>query len=170
MFDYGNANEAQREAINSTNGLVLITAGPGTGKTFTLVKRAVYLIQECGVKPEQIMMATFTEKAAKELITRITNELAKRDVSVNVNEMYIGTFHSLCLRILKEHLEYTRLRRNYRLLDAFDQQYMVFQNIHRFRSIPQIEITLPNGGAWKQAAAICNYVNNLSEELVTPEE
>ena len=105
MFDYGNANEAQREAIDSTNGLVLITAGPGTGKTFTLVKRAVYLIQECGVKPEQIMMATFTEKAAKELITRITNELAKRDISVNVNEMYIGTFHSLCLRIIKEHLE-----------------------------------------------------------------
>ena len=96
MFDYGNANEAQREAINSTEGLVLITAGPGTGKTFTLVKRAVYLIQECGVKPEQIFMATFTEKAAKEIITRITNELAERNISVNVNDMYVGTFHSLC--------------------------------------------------------------------------
>lgn len=61
MFNYGNANEAQKEAISATDGLVLITAGPGTGKTFTLVKRAVYLIQECGIKPEQIMMATFTE-------------------------------------------------------------------------------------------------------------
>ena len=88
MFNYGNANEAQKEAISATDGLVLITAGPGTGKTFTLVKRAVYLIQECGIKPEQIMMATFTEKAAKELITRITNELAERNISVNVNEMY----------------------------------------------------------------------------------
>ena len=68
MFNYGNANEAQKEAISATDGLVLITAGPGTGKTFTLVKRAVYLIQECGIKPEQIMMATFTEKAAKELM------------------------------------------------------------------------------------------------------
>lgn len=106
MFNYGNANEAQKEAISATDGLVLITAGPGTGKTFTLVKRAVYLIQECGIKPEQIMMATFTEKAAKELITRITNELAERNVSVNVNEMYIGTFHSLCLRIIKENLEF----------------------------------------------------------------
>ena len=88
MFNYGNANEAQKEAISATDGLVLITAGPGTGKTFTLVKRAVYLIQECGIKPEQIMMATFTEKAAKELITHITNELAERNISVNVNEMY----------------------------------------------------------------------------------
>ena len=170
MFDFGNANEGQRKAIAAADGPVLITAGPGTGKTYTLVQRAIYLIEECGVKPESIFIATFTEKAAKELITRITNELSDRGIVANINEMYIGTFHSLCLRILKEHLEYTRLRRNYRLLDAFDQQYMVFQNIYRFRNIPEVEIALPNGGSWKQAEAICNYVNNLSEELVTPEE
>lgn len=169
MFDYGNANEAQREAINSTNGLVLITAGPGTGKTFTLVKRAVYLIQECGVKPEQIMMATFTEKAAKELITRITNELAKRDVSVNVNEMYIGTFHSLCLRIIKENLEFTRLKRNYRLLDTFDQKYLVFRNYYKFKNIDGIDELLSRGGTWKRSDEICNYVNHLSEEMVDVE-
>ena len=170
MFDFGNANEGQRKAIAAAEGPVLITAGPGTGKTYTLVQRAIYLIEECGVKPESIFIATFTEKAAKELITRITNELSDRGIVANINEMYIGTFHSLCLRILKEHLEFTRLRRNYRLLDAFDQQYMVFQNIHRFRNIPEVEVALPNGGAWKQSEAICNYVNNLSEELVTPEE
>ena len=169
MFDYGNANEAQREAINSTNGFVLITAGPGTGKTFTLVKRAVYLIQECGVKPEQIMMATFTEKAAKELITRITNELAKRDVSVNVNEMYIGTFHSLCLRIIKENLEFTRLKRNYRLLDTFDQKYLVFRNYYKFKNIDGIDELLSRGGTWKRSDEICNYVNHLSEEMVDVE-
>ena len=160
MFDYGNANESQREAIDSTNGLVLITAGPGTGKTFTLVKRAVYLIQECGVKPEQIMMATFTEKAAKELITRITNELAKRDISVNVNEMYIGTFHSLCLRIIKEHLEYTRLKRNYRLLDTFDQKYLVFRNYYKFKNIDGIDTLFSARGAWKRSDEICNYANH----------
>ncbi len=170
MFDFGNANEGQRKAIAAAEGPVLITAGPGTGKTYTLVQRAIYLIEECGVKPENIFIATFTEKAAKELITRITNELSNRGIVANINEMYIGTFHSLCLRILKEHLEFTRLRRNYRLLDAFDQQYMVFQNIHRFRNIPEVEGALPNSGAWKQSGAICNYVNNLSEELVTPEE
>lgn len=98
MFDFGNANKQQREAISTSEGPVLITAGPGTGKTFTLVQRALYLIQERGVAPESIMMATFTEKAAKELITRITSELAERNISANINEMYIGTFHSLCLR------------------------------------------------------------------------
>ena len=99
-FDFGNANNQQKEAIQVTEGPVLITAGPGTGKTFTLVQRAIYLIQEKEIKPEQIFIATFTEKAAKELITRITNELAARDISVNVNEMYVGTFHSICLRII----------------------------------------------------------------------
>ena len=85
MFDFGNANKAQQSAISTSDGAVLITAGPGTGKTFTLVQRAMYLIQECGVKPENILMATFTEKAAKELVTRITNELVIRNIYVNVN-------------------------------------------------------------------------------------
>lgn len=170
MYDFGNANEGQQKAIAAADGPVLITAGPGTGKTYTLVQRAIYLIEERGIKPESIFIATFTEKASKELITRITNELSDRGIVANINEMYIGTFHALCLRILKEHLEFTRLRRNYRLLDAFDQQYMVFQNIQRFRNIPKIETVLPNGGAWKQSAVICNYANNLSEELVMPEE
>lgn len=170
MFDFGNANDAQRTAISTTEGPVLITAGPGTGKTFTLVQRAIYLIEEQKVNPESIFIATFTEKAAKELVTRITNELAKRNISANLNEMYIGTFHSLCLKILKEKLEYTRLRRNYRLLDSFDQQYMVFQNINRFRTISGVESIIPKSGTWRQAKAICDYVNNLSEELVPPEE
>ena len=170
MFDFGNSNNGQKEAISSANGPVLITAGPGTGKTYTLVQRAIYLIEECGVQPENLFIATFTEKAAKELITRITNELARRNITANVNEMYVGTFHSLCLRILKENLEYTRLKKNYHLLDAFDQKYTVFQNIYQFRNIPNVDAVLPDSGAWKQSEAICGYVNNLSEELVSPDD
>src|SRR5690625_1891652 len=101
QFDFGPSNPAQREAITATEGPVLITAGPGTGKTFTLVQRIIYLIDQKGVAPEEIFVATFTEQAAKELVTRISNELAARDMSVNVSEVYVGTFHSLCLRILK---------------------------------------------------------------------
>lgn len=167
MFDFGDANEGQRLAIATSDGPVLITAGPGTGKTFTLVQRAIYLIQECGVAPEQIMMATFTDKAAKELVTRITNELSSRNIVVNVNEMYIGTFHSICLRIIKEHLEYTRLKKNYRTLDSFDQNYIIFQNIYRFRAIDGIKDFFPKT-AWMMAQEISVYVNNLLEELVEP--
>jgi len=166
MFDFGRANDAQKDAISTSEGAVLITAGPGTGKTYTLVQRAIYLIQERGAKPEQILMATFTEKAAKELITRITNELAARNIYVNINEMYIGTFHSICLRMLKEHLEFTQLKKNYKMLDAFDQKYLVFRNIKKFRSIPDIELIMPGGGTWKWAETICGLASTLCEELV----
>lgn len=158
-FDFGNANEAQREAIISTEGPLLIIAGPGTGKTFTLVKRIVYLITEKNVKPEEILVATFTEKAAKELVTRITNELLKIGVTVNINEMYVGTFHSICLRIIKEHLEFTRVKKNYRMLDQFDQKYLIFQHINRFRNLDHYkDIFSTNKGVWWQAGEIASYI------------
>lgn len=166
-FDFGNANDQQKEAIQTTEGPLLIIAGPGTGKTFTLVNRIVYLITEKGLQPEEIMVATFTEKAAKEIITRITNELYKVGVQVNLNEMYVGTFHSICLRILKEHLEYTRIKKNYRMLDQFDQQYLIFQNIKKFQNCTFYKYVFPKaGGSWAQAQSIAKYVNNLLEELV----
>ncbi len=165
MFDFGNTNKAQQTAISTVNGPVLIIAGPGTGKTFTLVQRAIYLIQECNVRPEQIFMATFTDKAAKELVTRITNELSARNINVNINEMYIGTFHSLCLRIIKEYLEFTRLKRNFKTIDSFEQLYIVLQHIFSFKSIDNIE-TLFTNESIQMIKDICFYVNNLQEELI----
>ena len=67
MFDFGNANDGQKLAISTSDGPVLITAGPGTGKTFTLVQRAIYLIQECGVQPEQILMLHSRRKLRRSL-------------------------------------------------------------------------------------------------------
>lgn len=167
-FKFGNANKQQKEAILSIDGPILIIAGPGTGKTFTLVKRAVYLIVEKKVLPEEIMIATFTEKAAKEIITRISNELISLGISININEMYIGTFHSICLRIIKEHLEYTRLKKNYRLLDQFEQQYIIFQHINKFRQIDNYDVIFNNKkiGVWKQSGELAHYISIISEELV----
>ncbi|MCB2295456.1 ATP-dependent helicase [Clostridium algoriphilum] len=167
MFDYGNANKNQIKAIKTVDGPLLIIAGPGTGKTFTLVKRAIYLIVEKGIPPEQIMIATFTEKASKELITRITNELMSKGVEVNINDMYIGTFHSICLRLIKENLEFTRIRKNYRILDGFEQQYTIFQYIYKFRNIENYETIFERPiGVWNQSQIIANLVSNISEELV----
>lgn len=167
MFDFGNANNNQIEAIKATDGPVLIIAGPGTGKTYTLVERTIYLIAERNIKPENIMIATFTEKAAKEIITRITNELDRLDIYVNINEMYIGTFHSICLRILKENIEYSNLKKNYRMIDEFEQEYLIYQNLSKFEKIENFELIHQTQiSGWRLSQYLADYINNISEELV----
>ncbi|MGB3426412.1 MAG: UvrD-helicase domain-containing protein [Castellaniella sp.] len=74
------ANAQQLEAILATDGPVLIIAGPGSGKTFTLVERIVYLITNKGIAPESLFVVTFTDKAARELTTRISNRLTDLDI------------------------------------------------------------------------------------------
>lgn len=166
MFDFGGANAQQQEAIRTTEGPLLIIAGPGTGKTYTLVQRALYLIQEQGVKPEEIFMATFTEKAAQELITRMTNELAARNLKININEMYVGTFHSLCLRLLEEYQPLTSLQKNFRVLEQFDQYYLVYQNIKLFKDIDNLDQFFATKNAYTRARYIANIATRLGEELV----
>ena len=168
-FDFGLVNDDQRDAIHTTEGPVLIIAGPGTGKTFTLVKRIAYLILEKKVAPSEIMVVTFTEKAGKELLTRISNEFIKYDLDLNINEMYIGTFHSVCLRLLKENSEYVSGQMKYRMLDAFEQTYLVCRNIENFNHIPGYSSYITGKNVWDQALEICRYVNQLMEELVDVE-
>lgn len=173
MFEFGSANEEQKKAIMTTDGPVLIIAGPGTGKTYTLVKRISYLIFEKGVTPSSIMAVTFTEKAAKELLTRISDEFLKIDENckININEMYIGTFHSVCLRLLKEHSEEISGNQQSRMLDAFEQVYLVCQNMEKFRYLHGFKEHIPQHlGVWRQAEEICRYVNQMMEELVDVEK
>lgn len=169
-FNNTDLNENQKHAVKTTEGLLLIIAGPGAGKTKTLVERIIHIISK-GIKPEEILVATFTEKAAKELITRVSNRLIDLDIKVNLNEMYIGTLHSIFLRILEEYREFTRLKRNFRLLDQFGQKYFVFNNIQEYLKVDNSELILndhriPN---WHKSDTIINYVNKVGEECLNIE-
>ena len=169
-FDFGNANESQREAITSTSGPLLIIAGPGTGKTFTLVQRTVFLIQKKRINPENIMLATFTDKAANEIVTRITQELSRRNILADTGAMYSGTFHAICERILKEYSEFTGRHKNFRVLDDFGHAYMIMQNMKRFSGIAGLSEALTTKGKWDNSCELRDYINKLSEELSDPEE
>jgi len=136
------ANPQQLEAILATDGPVLIIAGPVSGKTFTLVERIVYLITHKGVTPESLFVVTFTDKAARELTTRISNRLSELGIKFNLNEMYLGTFHSICLRILEDFPEFTRLKRSFTLFDQFAQQYFLYQRINEFRPLPNSQLIM----------------------------
>lgn len=162
------ANPQQLEAIHTTEGPVLIIAGPGSGKTFTLVERIVYLITKKGVHPESLFVVTFTEKAARELTTRISNRLNDIGIKFNLNEMYLGTFHSICLRILEEHREHTRLKRSFTILDQFDQQYFLYQRLNKYREIPDSRLVMgeDTSGRWSQSEQLMKWLNKVSEEAL----
>jgi DNA helicase-2/ATP-dependent DNA helicase PcrA len=164
------ANAQQLEAIRSTQGPVLIIAGPGSGKTFTLVERIVSLIQDEAVAPESLFVVTFTDKAARELTTRISNRLSELNIEFNLNAMYLGTFHSICLRILEDFREFTRLKRSFTLFDQFDQQYFLYQRISDFRSIPDANLVMGDdqSGRWGQSEELLKWLNKVSEEALDP--
>ncbi len=187
-FDFSRLNPAQKDAVCQTEGPLLLIAGPGTGKTHTLVQRIAYLVSQKGVLPSQIMAVTFTRKAAKELLTRISDEFLRmetetcggsaedgihetpgRRVMYNLHDMYIGTFHSLCLRMMKEHPKLLEEAGGAlpRVMDAFEQVYLVYRNLDQFRNFKGFSRHFPSSlGAWRQAQKICKYVGQLQEELV----
>jgi len=162
------ANAEQLEAIQTTEGPLLIIAGPGSGKTFTLVERIVYLITQKGVSPESILAVTFTEKAAQELTTRISNRLNELKVRFNLNEMYLGTFHSICLRWLKEYREYTRLKRNFIVMDEFDQKYFIYDHISEYEELQNISMIIGERDqtAWAKTEILSKWINTVNEEAL----
>ncbi|MBQ7734029.1 MAG: UvrD-helicase domain-containing protein [Synergistaceae bacterium] len=165
-FDFRTANEAQKEAITSSSGPLLILAGPGTGKTYTLIQRTIFMIQKKHIKPENILIATFTNKAAVEIKSRLTEEFAARKIFADVNDLLTGTFHSICEKILRDYVQFTRFKKNFAVLDHFSHAHLIMRNIDSFGNLN----FLTSQGKWKRAGELCSYVNSLSEELVDPEE
>ncbi len=168
-FSFGDRlDTAQKAVVIDTEGPVLVVAGPGAGKTSTMVKRISYLVQVRGVPPEQIMVATYTRKAAKELLTRISNEFSGMEHPVNVDKMLIGTFHSLCQRLLSDYADRAGMK-NFTVLEEFDQLFMVEYG-RQFGDLRQADLfKTPYGHPIKGAKYAGRFVtcaNTLSEECV----
>ena len=115
MSIYDTLNEQQREAVYQTEGPVLILAGAGSGKTRVLTHRTAYLIEEKGVNPYHIMAITFTNKAAGEMRERID-----KIVGFGSESIWVSTFHSSCVRILRRHIDRIGFDTNFTIYDADD--------------------------------------------------
>jgi DNA helicase II / ATP-dependent DNA helicase PcrA len=114
-------NPQQKKAVTAGNGPVLVLAGPGSGKTRVLTQRVAYLIAQEGVRPYRILAVTFTNKAAREMQTRVEKLLGK-DATQG---MLLGTFHSICARLLRREAESLPLGSNFVIFDTDDQQRIV---------------------------------------------
>ena len=160
----------KKEIIEHVDGPLLVIAGPGAGKTMAIVERVVNLIAHHQVAPENILVSTFTEKAAAELVSRISDRMAEEGLKVSLNEMYIGTMHSIFLRVLKDYAEFTRLKKNYKTFDDFDQKYAVYRNLYkRFKPLPNLDLVAPEQSNWSKADSICRFVNKVREEAIDAE-
>ena len=113
-------NEPQRQAVMATDGPLLILAGAGSGKTRVLTHRTAYLIEECGVNPYNIMAITFTNKAAGEMRERIDQMVGYGSESI-----WVCTFHSTCVRILRRYIDRLGFGTNFTIYDSDDQKTLM---------------------------------------------
>ena len=109
-------NPEQQKAVKATDGPLLIMAGAGSGKTRVLTHRIAYLMVEKQVNPYNILAITFTNKAAREMRERI-----QRLMGGAADEIWISTFHSMCVRILRRDIDRIGFNRNFTILDTTDQ-------------------------------------------------
>lgn len=117
---YKDLNDKQAEALLQTEGPILILAGAGSGKTKVVTNKIAYLIEEKNVYPSNILAITFTNKAASEMRERVA-----KLIDVNVDAMWIGTFHAICLRILRRNIEKINYASNFSIYDRDDQNTVV---------------------------------------------
>jgi len=158
-------NPPQAEAVSTVNGPVLVLAGPGSGKTSVLTRRVAYLIDEAGVAPWNILSVTFTNKAAREMRERVEAVLGNRfgtplpGQAPKLGGLTIGTFHSICARILRIETEAIGYERNWVIYDSGDQRALV-RAILRELNYDEKRYS-PN--------AIKSKISRLKNELITPE-
>ena len=115
-----NLNETQKQAVLTTEGPLLVLAGAGSGKTRVLTYRIAYLVEEMGIDPYSILAITFTNKAAREMKERVESLLERP-----YHHMWISTFHSACVRILRSEIEVLGYERNFGIYDTSDQQVLM---------------------------------------------
>src|SRR5262245_9085732 len=112
---------AQREVVGRTEGPLVVIAGPGSGKTYSLVLRTMNILISGLASPKDIVVCTFTEKAAFELRDRIAVAARKLDWSCDLSELRVSTIHGLCNQLLLTHRHLTPLGPNYKTLDELTQ-------------------------------------------------
>ncbi|MDB4082071.1 UvrD-helicase domain-containing protein [Candidatus Pelagibacter sp.] len=166
-----NLNKAQKEAVLYLDGPLLIVAGAGSGKTKVLTSRIAHIIKERKAFPNQILSVTFTNKAAKEMQSRVSSILNSEAIGLS----WLGTFHSICAKLLRKHAPAAGLTSNFTIIDS-DDQVRLIKNICKAENI-DIKMLAPKYilsiiDKWKNKGFYPNEVvinkNDIYEKTVLP--
>jgi DNA helicase-2/ATP-dependent DNA helicase PcrA len=150
-----NLNQQQYQAVTAPRGQVLVLAGPGSGKTRVLTHRIAYLIRDMGVPPYHILAVTFTNKAAREMESRVAAL-----VEGNLEGIWLGTFHAMCARLLRREAQLLPFNSNFVIFDDGDQETLVKQALRELN----IDDKLSRPGS------ILNKISTAKNNLILAEE
>jgi len=154
MSIYNTLNTEQKKGVFTTEGPVLILAGAGSGKTRVITHRIAYLIEEKGVNPWNIMAITFTNKAAKEMRERVD-----QIVGFGSESIWVSTFHSSCVKILRRHIDRLGYDSNFTIYDTDDQK-IVMKDVCK-----RLNIDTKN----MKERAILSAISSAKNEMISPE-
>jgi len=169
LREYPAMNGAQREIVAHDEGPLLVIAGPGSGKTFSLVLRAVNLLVGGKAQPRELVLCTFTEKAAFELRDRLSAAARRVGYNADLSELQVGTIHGLCHGILTEHRHRTSLGSGYETLDELTQPLFIFDHFDAIIGPPENGAFLNRWHTrWTAIDGARGYFNKITEELVNP--
>ncbi|MGE5074080.1 MAG: ATP-dependent helicase [Anaerolineae bacterium] len=156
MDFFDKLNPPQTKAVSAGAGPVLVLAGPGSGKTRVLTQRVAYLIAHEGVRPYRILAVTFTNKAAREMQSRVEKLLGPEATQ----GMMLGTFHAICARVLRRETDALPLQSNFVIFDADDQERIVKSAIRDMNLSEKLY----------RAASVHASISNAKNELILPDD
>lgn len=148
-------NDQQRQVVTTAAGPVLALAGAGSGKTKAIIHRAAWMIKELKVPPWNLLIVTFTNRAAQELITRLQQILG-----FNVSALWVGTFHSICVRILRFEAAHLPFNSNFSIYDDDDQKSLL-KKIYKQHGYDKTKLPIPR---------ILNTISRFKNKLMLPED
>ena len=155
MSIYDTLNDRQKEAVYATEGPVLLLAGAGSGKTRVLTHRIAYLIENNGVNPWNILAITFTNKAAGEMRERVD-----RLIGFGSEQIWVSTFHSTCVRILRRHIDLLGYSTNFTIYDTDDQKSLMKDVCKKLEIDTKVH----------KERTILNAISSAKDELIGPKE
>lgn len=154
-------NEKQKLIVEDAKYPAAVLAGPGTGKTFTIVQKIISLIKNDGISPNKILVTTFTKKAANELIERVESGLKKENIFADTSNMLIGNFHSLALSFLKEYKSFTNKIFDPLVIDSHIEGYLIEKNMDIFENISNFSKFISYNEVGQIQGIFANITNNL---------
>ena len=168
---YPELSQTQRKVIGYLNGPLLVIAGPGSGKTYCIVLRALNLLLLEKGKPQEIVLCTFTQKAAYEMRDRLAAAARKVGYGGDLSSLTISTIHGFCNQVLTRHRHRTGLGHGYDTLDELSQLLFIFEHFDQIIGPLRENLYLEHWKTrWSTISGVRGYFDKITEELIDPDQ